>query len=249
MSDPTRRFDPRELEDPGAPLSDAEAAELLATARDLETFAASQSVAPTAGFEDRVMVAIADEPPPKPVLAGGFLGGIVATVRDSWRILWSGDRPLAIRAQALAIVLVAALAVGAVGTAATVGALTWLQGNVTDSPEPSPSLPIPSVVPTPSVVPSPPPSPTLTPSPPPSPSPSPSPSETTEPSETPEGTDDNGGSGSGSGDDSGSGNSGSGSGSSGSGGSGNSGPGGGGDDDHTPKPDDTPDPDETPDPD
>ncbi len=51
MSDPRRRFHPSELDIE----LDAESAELLATARDLETYAATGLAGPTAGFEDRVI--------------------------------------------------------------------------------------------------------------------------------------------------------------------------------------------------
>jgi uncharacterized membrane protein YgcG len=231
-----RRFDPGELHDDGAPMSDAEAAGLLSTARDLEAFAASESIAPTVGFEDRVMAAIATEPPPRPFAAVGKLG-FLGALRDAWRIAWSGDRPVAVRAQALALVLLVAVAVGAVGTVATVGALAFLQRDPVVEPDVPPVSPPPSALPSPSTLPSPTvtptPSPTVTPSP--SPSPSAEPSETPDASETPEGTDDSSGSGSGS--DGGSGDD-------------NSGPGGGGHDDSSGPggPDDTPDPDDTPNP-
>jgi len=232
MSDLGRRFDPAELDDDGRRPADAEAAGLLATARDLEAFARSETSMPTTDFEDRVMAAIANEPPPRAVALRGGLGGLLLAVRDAWRITWSGGRPLAVRAQAFALVLVAAVAVGSVGSLATVGVARLLSPDASPPPSiapvPSPSVQ-PSVVPSPSTAPSPSPSPSVTPSVSPSPSPTATDDDgggggsgsTDEPTETPEGTDDS--SGPGSGDDS----SGSGSGS---GGSGSGGSGSGGDD-------------------
>lgn len=190
MSD-QRRFHPSELDVELGP----ESAELLATARDLESYAANGLAAPTVGFEDRVMAAIAEEPMPR--RAGrGFIGA----VRDAWAIAFGPGRPIALRAQALAMLFALAVAVGSVGSVAVVGAARLLdeQGPVPPT-VPSPS---PSPIPSPSVSPSP--SPSISPVPTPTPSPSGSPveTETAEPS----GTDDSGG------------------------GSGNSGPGGGGDD-------------------
>ena len=175
MSEFGRRFDPTELEDAdGGATTDPAAAELLAMARDLEAFARSESVVPSVEFEERVMAAIALEPPPRAVSTGG-IAGLVTVVRDAWRMTWSGGRPLAVRAQALAIVLLAAVAFGSVGSVALVGAGRLLSQNpapvVTPSPSPTPSpTPIPSM------------------SPPPSPTPSASPSPTSEPTETPEPT-------------------------------------------------------------
>jgi uncharacterized membrane protein YgcG len=187
MSDLRRRFEASELDG-----DDAELAGLLRTARDLESFAASEHAAPSADFEDRVMAAIAAEPAPRAVMAGGF----IATVRNAWRLAWSGGRPMAVRAQAFALLLIVAVAFGSVGSLAVVGAARLLTPPV--SPPPT-VLPTPS--PSPSVPPSPSPSPSVVPSPSVSPSPSPTPSATD--TEEPSGTDDHGGgSGSGSGDDS-----------------------------------------------
>jgi hypothetical protein len=208
-----RRFHPSELDVELGP----ESAELLATARDLESYAASGLAAPSVGFEDRVMAAVAAEPMPR--RAGrGFIGA----VRDAWAIAFGPDRPIALRAQAFAMLFALAVAVGSVSSVAVVGAARLLgdQGPVPPtvaSPSPSPS-------PSPSISPSP--SPSISPVPTPSPSVSPDETETAEPS----GTDDGGGSGNsgpgGGGDDSGgssgSGRSGSTDDSSGSGGSGDS---------------------------
>ena len=171
MSGLGRRFDPGELGDAGnGPLRDAEAAGLLAAARDLEEFARAESAMPTVGFEDRVMAAVAREPAPVLVANGGFLPGLITAVRDAWRIIWSGGRPLAVRAQALALVLLVAIAAGSVGTLGAVGAARFFSS--------SDATP----VPTPTIDQSQPP---VSPSPSPSVLPSPSPSESPEPSESP----------------------------------------------------------------
>jgi hypothetical protein len=177
MSDTRRRFDPSEL-DLGA---EPEAAELLATARDLESYASTGPVTPTVGFEDRVMAAIADEPMPRPA-GRGFL----VTVRDAWAIAFGPGRPVVMRAQAFAMLLALALAVGSVGTVAIVGAARLL-----GQEPPPPTVPSPAPTPTPSIAPTPTPSPSVSPTPTPSVAPTASPSETTEPS----GTDDHGGGG------------------------------------------------------
>ena len=191
-----RRFDPAEIDFE----TDELTAGLLETARDLEAYAATGMAAPTVGFEDRVMAAIATEPMPRPTRGLGFL----ASIREAWAVAFGAGRPLAMRAQALALLLLMAVAVGSVGSVAMVGA-SRLLGPVNPpptipSPAPSP-LPSPPVGPTPSPLPSVSPTPSAT-------TPRPSPTETVEPS----GTDDSGGS-SGSGRGPGSGSSGSDSGS------------------------------------
>ena len=165
MSEFGRRFDPSELAngEPGGN-GDAAAAELLVIARDLEAFARSESVTPSIDFEDRVMAAIADEPPPRPISSHG-VAGLVALVRDSWRLAWSGNRPMAVRAQALAFVLLAAVALGSVVSLGAVGV-----GRLLSQAEPPPTVaPAPVPTPTPS------PTPSMTPSPSVSPTPSPTP--------------------------------------------------------------------------
>jgi hypothetical protein len=122
MSGPGRRFDPSELDDlDGAALTDAEAAAMLAIARDLEGFAQATTATPTPGFEDRVMTAVAAEAPPRPVATGGRIAGLIVAFRDAWRITWSGDRPMAVRAQSFALVLLVLVAVGSTTTLAAVG--------------------------------------------------------------------------------------------------------------------------------
>lgn len=196
MSDFGRRFDPSELRDGDlATNGEVAAAELLVVARELEALARSESAAPSVDFEERVMAVIATEPPPRPVATGGVLG-LVGMVRDAWRLTWTGGRPLAVRAQALALVLLAAVAVGSLGSLAAVGVGALLTPetpppSVAPSPSPSPS---PSVAPSPSASASP--SPSLTPTV--SPTPSAEATETVEPTETAEATgDDSSGPGSG----------------------------------------------------
>jgi hypothetical protein len=181
VSGPGRRFDPSELRTTGRPgdtqPSDAELADALGVARDLEALAASEGIRPTDGFEDRVMAAIADEPAPRLVVRpgtavrGGRAGAFLLAVRDAWGVATSGGRPIGVRAQALAFVLLVVVAAGALttATAVTVGGL--LQRN--ESPAPS-VQPAPSVVPTPVVAPT--------------PSTIPKPTQSAEPSETPEAT-------------------------------------------------------------
>jgi hypothetical protein len=181
VSGPGRRFDPSELRTTGRPgdtqPSDAELAETLGVARDLEALAAAEGIRPTDGFEDRVMAAIAAEPAPRLVVRpasavrGGRAGAFLLAVRDSWGVATSGGRPIGVRAQALAFVLLVVVAAGALttATAVTVGGL--LQRN---------EVPPPSVQPAPSVAP--------TPALPPTPSAIPTPSQSAEPSETPEAT-------------------------------------------------------------
>ncbi len=206
----SRRFDPSELDagEPGG-TGNADAAELLATARDLEAFARAETVGLSVDFEDRVMVAIAAEPPPRAVAAGGVLG-LFILVRDAWRLTWSGDRPLAVRAQALAFVLLAAVAFGSLGSLAAVGVGALLEP---DAPAPS-VLPAPSPSPSPSALPSPSPSDSPSPSPTPSvsattgtadPTETAEPTDTADPTETAESTDDSSGPGPGSGSSSSSG--------------------------------------------
>jgi hypothetical protein len=197
MTGPARRFDPTELSDDPAAIGEAELTAASAMARDLEAIAERDTV-PTGGFSDRVMEAIASEPTPQPTRVFGLalrsrrIGGAVAAVGDAWRVTFGGGRPLAVRGQALALVLVVAAALVGLGGGAAVGAARLLTPDVAPSPSPAPSVPpspAPSIAPSPSVEPSPTPTPT------PSPSPEASPTDPGEPIETPEatGTDDSGG--------------------------------------------------------
>lgn len=193
MTGPTRRFDPGELRVPGEPdLPVAEQADALLAARELEAVASSAIVRPTEGFEDRIMAAIATEPAPRLVarpasaVRGGLIASFLMTVRDSWGVASSGGRPMAVRAQAMAFVLLVVVAATAVAGVGAVGVGSLLDRGRSPAPSVEPG---PSVAPTPSV---PTPSPSPSPSPSVEPSVSPDASESTEPTETaePTGTDD-----------------------------------------------------------
>jgi len=147
VSGPQRPFDPAELRVPGEPEPiAAELADALATARELEAIASNAGLRPSDGFEDRVMAAIATEPAPRLVAApvsavrGGRVGAFLVTVRESWAVASRGGRPMAVRAQALAFVLLVVLATGAMAgvTAVTVGALVGPNG-VTVRPDQTPA--------------------------------------------------------------------------------------------------------------
>jgi hypothetical protein len=145
MSDFRRRFDPSEFGSRGA-----DATDLLGAARDLEAYADIGWTGPSATFEERVMAAIAVEPAPR--LLGG--PGFVATLRQAWRLAWSGGRPIAVRAQAIALVLLATVALAGAGSIAVVAASRFMTSQVepppTIQPSPSPSR-SPSPSPSPSV--------------------------------------------------------------------------------------------------
>ena len=109
-------------------------------ARELEGTAARVSVRPSPEFTDRVMAAVATEPAAAPVLAArvalrhGALGAFLASIRDAWRVTLSPSFPMAMRAQALAMVLLVA------GFAAGTGAATAGALGVFDGDRPSPSI-------------------------------------------------------------------------------------------------------------
>ena len=190
-------FGPDEL----AGVSGVQPDELMAEmrlARELEVVAARASVRPSAAFTDRVMAAVAREPVPAPVRAAGTalrrgaLVAFVASLRDAWRVTVSPSFPMAMRAQAMALVLVVAgLAAGS--GAVTAGALGLFDGDRA-TPTPPVETPSPSIeaTPEPSMTPDPTMTPQMTPqSPEPSGSDSPSPSmedESGEPSGSPEPT-------------------------------------------------------------
>jgi len=153
MSGHGGRFDASELRTPGSGpaepgATDAELADALLMARELESLAAGDAVRPSLGFDDRVMAAIALEPAPRLVVrrASAGRGGLVSTfliaLGEAWRVASTGGRPIAVRAQALAFVLVALLAGGALTTAAAVGVGAFLQGNGQAAPSfrPAPTV-------------------------------------------------------------------------------------------------------------
>jgi hypothetical protein len=173
-----RGFGPADL-----PLSSEVSATELATSlrigRELHSFAASDRMEPGAGFAARVMGAIAAEPVPQPIaVVGEALRrarplAVLAGLRDAWRVAISGGRPPGVRAQALALVLVAAFGFASLGGILAIGASALL--NRSETPEPIPTLPSP--------IPSPLPSPTPTSAP--TATPSPTPSATSSPDGTP----------------------------------------------------------------
>jgi len=191
-----RGFGPDDLP-PTGEVPAPELATSLRIGRELDSFAAGERIEPRADFAARVMSAVAAEPAPRPAavvgdaLRRGRPLALFVGLRDAWRVAFSGGRPAAARAQAFAIVLVAAIGLASLGglTAVGVGALL----NHADSaptPGPSPSVPLPSPSPmlvpspTPSVAPSP--SPSVTPTPTPTRTPRATPTNAAEPTETPE---------------------------------------------------------------
>ena len=133
MSGPGRPFHPSELRsENGAGPSEAELAEATAMARALEDQAAIDRVVPSPDFEDRVMAAIAMEAParlvvtPGRAMRGGLLAGFLVSLRDAWRVAAAPGRPFAVRAQALAFVLAAAVALGSMTAVVGVGAAAFL---------------------------------------------------------------------------------------------------------------------------
>lgn len=143
------RFDPSEIRAPGeGDSSVAELAGALAAARELEALATSDGIRPTDGFEDRVMRAIVIQPPPRiavrsgATVRGGRPAAFLLAVRDAWGVASTGGRPMAMRAQALAFVLLVFVAVGSLATAGavTVGGLLGQHESPTPSFEPGPTV-------------------------------------------------------------------------------------------------------------
>ena len=200
MSTP-RPFGPDEL-DGVADLLPEELAAETRLARDLEGIAVRDGIVPSAGFADRVMGAVALEPVPAPAIAAGSalrhaaLFGFLVSIRDAFRVSFSGGFPVAVRAQAFALVLLVVGITAGSGYAAA-GAIGLLGDR--SSPSPSvevPTQPAPTPEPTASPRPTvegPSPSPSITVEPSDSAEPSDSPEATEDPSETPEATDDHGG--------------------------------------------------------
>lgn len=116
-----------------APFDPEELADVDAMARDLEALAASTTVPPTPDFVDRVMLAVDAEPLAAPAhvaglaLRRGAIGAFLAAFADAGRVALRGGFPVAVRAQAFALVLVVA-AIAAGSGVATAGALGFMQG-------------------------------------------------------------------------------------------------------------------------
>jgi hypothetical protein len=142
-------FDPRDLADPaGAPPGDA--SQLLVTARLLEQEARHGDISPSPDFVDGVMAAIAEEPAPRPWTAlvaavrRGSLRAVAASIGDAWRVAWGAGRPVAVRAQALAIVAVVTLLLGSTAAIGAVGVSRLVGPVPSQSTPPAPTLPLPS---------------------------------------------------------------------------------------------------------
>jgi hypothetical protein len=124
-------FGPAELSmEVGAP--SAELAAAVRLGRELDALALAATVEVGRDFGSRIMAVLAAEPAPAPVaavgraLATGRPIAALAGLRDAWRVALGGGRPALVRVQAFALVLLALLAFGSVGTlagAATLGAL------------------------------------------------------------------------------------------------------------------------------
>lgn len=139
-----RPFGSEELEGVAGIRPDELAAESR-LARELEGVAARGTARPSPDFADRVMAAVAKEPVAAPARAAGVairhgaVGAFLASLRDAWRVTISPSFPMAMRAQAMAMVLlVAGLAAGS--GVVTAGALGLLDAR----PNPSPSVEAPS---------------------------------------------------------------------------------------------------------
>ncbi len=178
-------------------------------ARELEGAADRGTVRLSADFAERVMAAIAAEPAPAPARAAGAairrgsLGAFLVSFRDAWRVSFGTGFPMAARAQALALILLASgvLASSGVLTAGALGVFTDrgtgpapIQATdapvVTGQPTPAPTLaPTESTGPTSGSI-----EPAETGSPKATETPSPAPTETQGSGETPEATSGAGGS-------------------------------------------------------
>jgi hypothetical protein len=103
-----------------------ELADALLAARELEGVT-TEGIHPTEGFGDRVMAAVALEPAPRLVVRpgstvrGGRAGAFLIAVRDAWGVATTGGRPVAVRAQALAFILLVVVATGTLTSAAAIG--------------------------------------------------------------------------------------------------------------------------------
>jgi hypothetical protein len=138
-----RPFGPSELDGVSGLPPDELAADTR-LARELEASAARVSVRPSPDFTDRVMAAVAKEPVAAPARAArialrrGAFGAFLASLRDAWRVTVSPAFPIAMRAQAMALVLVVVGLTAGSGVVAA-GALGLLDG---DRPTPRPSQPV-----------------------------------------------------------------------------------------------------------
>jgi hypothetical protein len=164
MNGAPARFSPEELPLDGRGVNAAAIGASLAVARELDALVAAPVPDPTPGFASRVMAAIATEPVPQPLtvftaaLVHGRLTGMLAALRDAWRVSTSAGRPAPVRAQAFALVLLVVLTVGSV--AGMAGAAAGLFDSRPPDGSPFPTapalvLPEPSTEPTDKVAPTP----------------------------------------------------------------------------------------------
>ena len=127
------------------PVMPADAVQMRSAAAELEGFARATDIAARPGVSARIMASIAAEPTPAPLTALSDatrrrrLAAMVAALRDTWRVAWTGGRPAAIRLSAATAVVLLLAAVGSAGGLAAVGA--WNALNPPDArPAPSPSV-------------------------------------------------------------------------------------------------------------
>lgn len=184
-----------------------ELSRIRAAGATLERYARGADLEPRSSLAGDILAAIATEPAPAPVAAMAASmrqrrpSGVLAGLRDAWRVAWSGGRPVRIRASsAIAVLLVVAVVGGAGGATAAAALNAWLApapspvqpspppfvtpapASPTVVPEPTPTLaPQPGQTPTPEATPSPTPKPTARPTPRPTPRPSPEPPPTHHP--------------------------------------------------------------------
>ena len=159
------RFGHIRQEGPGISGFESEAflTRLQGVVRAMEASSPVGSITVADGFVDRVMAAIAAEPMPRGTFLAGSTGLLhdvlapVIAVAEAWRVSMTRGRPLLIRAQAFALVLAVAFAVGSAGALAAIGAGQWLAAERHDGPAvvPTPTPPTnegilpPTVTPTP----------------------------------------------------------------------------------------------------
>ena len=129
----------------------ADARQIRTAAAELERFARATDFAPRAGLSAQIMASLAAEPTPAPLTALSDatrrrrLAAMLAALRDTWRVTFTGGRPVAIRLSAAMVVVVLLATVGSAGGLAAVGAWSVLNPPAT-SPAPSPSVDQPPVV-------------------------------------------------------------------------------------------------------
>jgi hypothetical protein len=161
-------FDPDELRgSEGSEPTDAELGQLLAMGRELSALAGERRGASTdrafggglnpdqadLDFVARVMAAVEREPAPRPMAAAGRAArelrpaGVLASVRDAWRVAFGPGRTLAARAGALSYVLAILVIAGSLTGVAVVGTAALLAPAPTQLPGQSAPATVPSAGP------------------------------------------------------------------------------------------------------